>query len=252
MDGGTQYHPCPIEYGWLDKAQYERVAALMAQIRAAPFYVVCKSGISVQQIAAMSRYYKHTAGIECVYIDYVQLLEFEGQFREDWAMQQAASKHVLNGVSRGLNLAVVGASQLSRTALSSGKTDVTFMPGGENVAGSVQWWRDCDAFVVPLTKTSRQIEKWPNTGSYGFNISKNRNGPSGLIHAKLRWHILLMVGVCQSECSCWTGRFMSIYTEHIYTDWRAYAYAWPDTSAYIRSLSDGGTCIKKCVGILRL
>lgn len=183
MDDGLPIQNFEMERGYLDQVKADRVTSIAAKYRASPFYAITTGTMSVQQAVAIARYYKHVCGVQVVYIDYVQLMSSEGKFNEDWNMQKYISKSMLENISRDLDLSVVAASQMSRNAIQATRGRIDNLPGGENVAGSVQYWADSDTFIAPFQKTQAQIEHWPNTGLYGINVSKNRNGVTGLIHA---------------------------------------------------------------------
>ena len=181
--GGTCHIPIyNLERGILTPDQQVNLVNIAKQYKQAPYYAECNSDLTVQQLIATIRYHKHVHDIKAVYIDYVQLLNSEEKYNQDWQMQKSISK-MLTKFANSAGIAIVAISQLSRTALGTGKNDHDTIPSGKDIAGSVQWWADADAVICPFAKSRAQIEYWPNKGLHGINVSKNRNGATGLIHA---------------------------------------------------------------------
>ena len=182
MSGTSNIMIHNLERGELTYDQQKALVDIAKRYKHAPYYSECNGDLTIQQLIALIRYHKHVHDIKAVYIDYVQLLNSDERYNQDWQMQKSISK-ALTKFANSIDISIVAISQLSRTALGNGKNDHETIPSGKDIAGSVQWWADADAVICPFAKSRAQIDYWTNKGPHGINVSKNRNGATGLIHA---------------------------------------------------------------------
>lgn len=137
-------------------------------------------GITVNELRSKCRKYKLEHGLDCVIIDYLQLMT--GASKGDASRQQEISdiSRGLKLVARELNVPIIALSQLSRAC--EARTDHRPMLSDLRDSGAIE--QDAD-IVMFIYRDEVYNEDSPDKGVAEIIIAKQRNGPIGTV--KLAW-----------------------------------------------------------------
>jgi len=174
-----------MQYGYLTQLELDMVKDAAYAISQMPIFIETKYGASIQAVSAITHLYKLKYDISAVFIDYIQLLGSESHSSgELWAEYRDVSTGIKN-MAGNLDIAAVCAAQLSASAIGMMDQKREFNPiGAEHVGGSKKIWADCDTFMIPQKKPEKIINEIGfKYGRHIINISKNRGGREGIVHA---------------------------------------------------------------------
>lgn len=151
----------------LSDDDWKRVAEARAAVRDAPIFVDETPGVTVAQIRGHVRTVARRGTLAAVYVDYLQLVEGEGQSRQEVVGKTAEG---LKAMAKDLGVPVIAAAQLKRAAPTRGRGQLPTLDDLRESGGIEQ-----AADVVLLF--DRDKEKSP--GDLTVVVAKNRNGEQG-------------------------------------------------------------------------
>lgn len=162
------------------KQELIRMKEATEKLKAAPYYVEDKGGITIEDLRATARRHKRQYGIGLICIDYLQLVRCYtkmAQTSKNAEVTEVSSQ--IKALAKELDLPVVVLSQLNRGP-SSGKTQRPRMSDLRD-SGSIEQ----DADMIGLLHRYDYEGAKERIGEAEINLTKNRNGPTGVID--LEW-----------------------------------------------------------------
>ena len=134
-------------------------------------------GITVAELRSKCRKFKLEHGLDCVMIDYLQLMSGSGARKGDSRQQEISDiSRSLKALARELNVPVIALSQLSRACES--RTDHRPMLSDLRESGAIE--QDAD-IVMFLYRDEYYNKDSPSKGITEVIIAKQRNGPIGTV-----------------------------------------------------------------------
>ena len=168
-----------IKTGTLNDNDWPRIIDAMAVLSDAKIHIDDTPGIKISELRSKCRKLKIEKGLDLVLIDYLQLMEGEGN---NESRQQEISKisRSLKILAKELNCPVVALSQLSRAP--EQRADHRPMLSDLRESGSIEQDADLVMFLYRDEYYNKETED-KNVGE--CIIAKQRNGPVGTV--KLAW-----------------------------------------------------------------
>ena len=164
-----------IKTGKLNANDWPRIIEAMAVLSEAKIHIDDTPGIKISELRSKCRKLKIEKGLDLVLIDYLQLMEGEGN-NESRQQEIAKISRSLKILAKELNCPVVALSQLSRAP--EQRADHRPMLSDLRESGSIEQDADIEMFLY------RDEYYNPDTESKNIGeviVSKNRHGETGTI-----------------------------------------------------------------------
>ncbi len=171
--------------GSISPEDWTKLQLAAGDLEQAPMFIDDSAELTILQLRAKARRLKAAHDIQCVFIDYMQLMSYAG--RADSRQQQIAEiSRGLKALARELEIPVISAAQLNR-----GPADrETHRPRMSDLreSGSIEQ----DADVVTLLHCEdyyhRGEPNYISTNQTELIVAKQRNGPTGIVHLSFLPH----------------------------------------------------------------
>ncbi len=166
-----------VRRGALDTATYKDLLHTSSELSQAPIYIDDTPGMTPLEIRAKARRLKAQYDIQCIVIDYLQLMSIGGRVESRQAEISTISRQI-KSLARELDVPVMILSQLNRAA--EQREDHRPRMSDLRESGSIEQ----DADVVLLLHREdyyhKELEYEP-TNKAEVIIAKQRNGPTGTV-----------------------------------------------------------------------
>ena len=136
--------------------------------------------ISIAQLRSKCRKFKMTPGLDCIIIDYLQLMSGSGKFSDSKNQEISEISRALKAVARELQVPVIALSQLSRAV--EKRDDKRPMLSDLRESGAIEQDADVVMFIYREFYYTKDTSK---ENSAEIIIAKQRNGPVGTV--ELAW-----------------------------------------------------------------
>ncbi|MEL6946382.1 MAG: replicative DNA helicase [Pseudomonadota bacterium] len=179
-----------IRRGEINEAEFEKLVACSQMIHRLPLFIDQTGGISIGQLAARARRLKRQRGLDCLVVDYIQLMQ--GNKRSDNRVQELTEITTgLKALAKELHVPIIALSQLSRQV--ENREDKRPQLSDLRESGSIEQDADVVMFVYreEYYLANREPEfgseehsKWQTQydaarGKADVIIAKQRHGPTG-------------------------------------------------------------------------
>jgi replicative DNA helicase len=103
-----------IRRGKIHKNEYERLADEAANLQQLPLHIDETGAISIAQLMARSRRLQRTVGLDCIVVDYLQLVTSSSRKSDGRVQEVSEITQGLKALAKDLKVPVIALSQLSR------------------------------------------------------------------------------------------------------------------------------------------
>jgi len=189
----TEVSSSKIRRGDINDADFEKLVACSMMMQKVPLYIDQTGGISIAQLSARARRLKRQRGLDCLVVDYIQLMTGAG--KGDNRVQEITQITTgLKALGKELNVPIIALSQLSRQVES--RDDKRPQLSDLRESGSIEQDADVVLFVFREEYYVKNLEpRDPNDPKYAewealFDkvkgtadviIAKQRHGPTGTV-----------------------------------------------------------------------
>jgi replicative DNA helicase len=165
-----------LRTGNLEPNEYSRFVEAAGRVARFPIFIDDSPALSPMEIRTKCRRLQHEHGIDIVMIDYIQLMNAGGQYRNNRVQEVSYISRQMKELARELNVPVFSAAQLSRAV--EQRQDKRPLLSDLRESGSLE--QDAD-IVMFLYRDSvyNDAAEFPNQAD--VIISKHRNGPLGVV-----------------------------------------------------------------------
>lgn len=171
-----------IRKNLLEKEHHEWLVEAGNAMREWPLVIDHRGEQTVSMIGATARLMKRRRGIECVVIDYLQLIEPDKDDRKSVREQQVAGiTRRLKTLARSLDIPILVLAQLNRDVE---KRD-NKRPRLSDIRESGAIEQDCDQVWLLYRPDYYEADESKHDGAAELIVAKNRNGPVGSVN--LQW-----------------------------------------------------------------
>lgn len=155
----------------------------MGVLSEAPIYIDDSAGLNIMEIKTKVRRLQMEKGLGLVIIDYLQLMEGRGNYKDNRVQEVSEITRALKILAREMNVPVLALSQLAR-AVEQSKPAIPKLSHLRE-SGSIE--QDADVVMFLYRKSADrnyQLEEIPeHERAIGqIHIAKHRNGPTGVVN----------------------------------------------------------------------
>lgn len=169
-----------LRTGRIQDASWPKLIQAAGTISEAPLFIDDTAGISPFEIRARCRRLKATHGLDCIMIDYLQMMDLKQKVESRERAVSEISKN-LKGIAKELQIPVIALAQLNRGV--EGRSDRRPMLSDLRESGSIE--QDADVIMMLYRDDYYDKETAEKQGEAEVIIGKQRNGPTGTV--KLRF-----------------------------------------------------------------
>ncbi len=163
-----------IKTGRILDTSWPRLIDACGKISDAPIFIDETSGISPYEIRARCRRLKAQHGLDCIMIDYLQLMDLKQKVESRERAVAEISKS-LKAIAKELQVPVIALAQLNRGV--EGRSDRKPMLSDLRESGSIE--QDADVIMMLYREDYYDKESPEKQGAAKIVIAKQRNGPTG-------------------------------------------------------------------------
>ncbi len=159
---------------------FPRIGHAMGELSEAPIFIDDSATANIMEIRSKARRLHMEFGLECLVVDYLQLME--GRSQENRVQEIAEITRALKAIARELDIPVIAISQLSR-AVEAQKPAIPRLSHLRD-SGSIE--QDADVVMFIYRKSADrnyQADDIPSDERHvaEIHIAKHRNGPTGMV-----------------------------------------------------------------------
>lgn len=169
-----------VRTGRIQDTSWQQLMSACGTIADANLYIDETSGISPFEIRARCRRLKATTGLDCIMIDYLQLMDLKQKVESRERAVSEISKS-LKAIAKEMQIPVIALAQLNRGV--EGRSDRRPMLSDLRESGSIE--QDADVIMMLYRDDYYDKDDADKQGSAEIIIAKQRNGPTGTV--KLRF-----------------------------------------------------------------
>ena len=167
-----------LRNGYLNNQEWNALNEAAANVKEAPLYFDDTPGVTVSEIAVKCRKLRNDSGLDCILIDYIQLIKGNGRSGDNRQQEVSEISRNLKALARELNVPIIALSQLSRGV--EARDDKRPMMSDLRESGAIEQ----DADVIMLLYRDAYYNKEAKEASIAnggneiieVNIAKHRNG----------------------------------------------------------------------------
>ncbi|AYD00392.1 replicative DNA helicase [Neorhizobium sp. NCHU2750] len=190
----TEVSSSKIRRGDITEADFEKLVACSQMMQKVPLFIDQTGGISIAQLSARARRLKRQRGLDCLVVDYIQLMTGSGKSGENRVQEITQITTGLKALGKELNVPIIALSQLSRGVES--REDKRPQLSDLRESGSIEQDADVVLFVFREEYYVKNMEprdisdpKYPEweahmdkvKGTADVIIAKQRHGPTGTV-----------------------------------------------------------------------
>ncbi|CDZ37437.1 Replicative DNA helicase [Neorhizobium galegae bv. officinalis] len=190
----TEVSSSKIRRGDITEADFEKLVACSQMMQKVPLFIDQTGGISIAQLSARARRLKRQRGLDCLVVDYIQLMTGSGKSGENRVQEITQITTGLKALGKELNVPIIALSQLSRQVES--RDDKRPQLSDLRESGSIEQDADVVLFVFREEYYVKNMEprdiadpKYPEwevlmdkvKGTADVIIAKQRHGPTGTV-----------------------------------------------------------------------
>jgi replicative DNA helicase len=180
LAGESKISMSELRTGRVQDASWPKLIQAAGTISEAPLFIDDTSGISPFEIRARCRRLKATHGLDCIMIDYLQLMDLKQKVESRERAVSEISKG-LKAIAKELQVPVIALAQLNRGV--EGRSDRRPMLSDLRESGSIE--QDADVIMMLYRDDYYDKDDADKAGAAEVIIGKQRNGPTGTV--KLRF-----------------------------------------------------------------
>lgn len=173
-----------VRKGILSTEHYRRLVEACGILAEAPIYIDEASALTPLELRAKARRLKNLYGIQCIMVDYLQLMHLGQPNVESRQQEISTISRYLKGLARELNIPVVVLSQLNRAP--EGREGHRPRMSDLRESGSIE--QDADLIILLHREDyyRRGEPDYQETNTAELIIAKQRNGPTGTVKLVFR------------------------------------------------------------------
>ncbi len=176
-----------VRKGMLSTEHYEKLVAACSELSEAPIYIDDTSTLTPLELRAKARRLKSMHDIQCIIVDYLQLMHIGGGRVESRQQEIATISRYIKALAGELEVPVMVLSQLNRSP--EGREGHRPRMSDLRESGSIEQ----DADVVMLLHREdyyhRGEQDYDPNNTAELIIAKQRNGPTGIVPLTFRERI---------------------------------------------------------------
>lgn len=172
-----------IKSGKLNNADWMILNNQMALLEKMPLYIDDSANLTIFEMATKARRMVKEQGIECIFIDYLQLMRAEGKNISNREQEVSTISRALKQLAKELDIPVIALSQLNRGVEARSGDNKRPMLSDLRESGAIEQDADLVLLLHRPEYYGMMIDEEGNStiGLAELIIAKNRNGATGTI-----------------------------------------------------------------------
>src|SRR5690554_1431606 len=185
ISGETGIRGEKLRRGNLEEHEFAQLHARIKKLSNAPIYIDDTPSLSVFELRAKARRLKQKHDIQCIIIDYLQLMTAGGDNQGNRVQEISMISRTIKTIAKELNIPIIALSQLSRAVETRGG-DKKPMLSDLRESGAIEQDADIVSFIYrPEYYDITQDEEGNSTQGIGqIIIAKHRNGALDTVSLK--------------------------------------------------------------------
>lgn len=179
-----------LKRGNLEGHEWQQLVSRINKLSEAPIYIDDTPQLSILELRTKCRRLKSKYDIQCVIIDYLQLMTANSDNKKSGNREQEISQisRELKGLAKELSIPVIALSQLSRAVET--RPDKRPQLSDLRESGAIEQDADMVMFIYrPEYYRITELDNYPSTaGLAKLIIEKHRNGPTGEVDLRFISH----------------------------------------------------------------
>ncbi|MEG0076989.1 replicative DNA helicase [Anaerorhabdus sp.] len=190
-----------LKTGFLSTGEWNQLSEAVTELKSTKIYIDDTPGVRVSEIFSKCRKLEAEQGLQCIIIDYIQLISGSGSKSSDNRQQEVSEiSRNLKALARELKVPVIALSQLSRGV--EARTDKRPMMSDLRESGALE--QDADIIMLLFRESYYNDEKKEESIKNGIesvevDIAKHRNGATRKIDVAFKADINAFYNVDKSQ-----------------------------------------------------
>ena len=177
----AKYNSMRLRRGNISAEDWTHLQMAAGDLEKAPIYIDDSSELNILQLRAKARRMKASHDVQCIFVDYLQLMSPMASGRRDPRHQQIADmSRGLKALARELNIPIVVISQLNRSP--EGREGHRPRMSDLRESGAIEQDADVVMLVHREDYYHRGEPDYERTGAAELILAKQRNGPIGMLN----------------------------------------------------------------------
>ncbi len=185
-----------LRTGKLDDQDWSKINETVQELKRQKLYIDDTPGIKISDMFAKCRKLKNDAGLAMILVDYIQLIQSNGQ-SESRQQEVSDISRRLKEIARELEVPLIALSQLSRSVES--RTDKRPMLSDLRESGALEQDADIVLFIYRDEYYKREEERNEEREDVELIVAKHRNGPTGLVKLAFEKEINAFYSIADNE-----------------------------------------------------
>lgn len=184
-----------LRRGMLSNQDWVNLATAAGNLDKAPIYIDDSANLNIYELKAKARRLKAESDIQLLILDYLQLLEGPRTYKSPSRQQEISDiSRALKALAKELNIPLIIVSQLSR--MPEHRPNKRPLLADLRESGAIEQDADVVIFIFRDEVYDRDTEK---KGIAEVNVSKQRNGPTGMLELGFQGECTLFTNITFRE-----------------------------------------------------
>ncbi len=167
-----------LKNGSLQHDDWRRINEAISRLAESKMYIDDTAGMTISEIRAKCRRLASMKdGIDCVIIDYLQLIQGSDRYKGNRVQEVTEISRSLKTLAMELKIPVIALSQLSRSVEGKGRADKRPILSDLRESGSIEQDADIVAMLHREDYYNRELMNGDSISRAELIIAKHRNGP---------------------------------------------------------------------------
>ncbi|SJZ37626.1 replicative DNA helicase [Anaerorhabdus furcosa] len=190
-----------LKTGFLSTGEWNQLSEAVTELKSTKIFIDDTPGVRVSEIFSKCRKLEAEHGLQCIIIDYIQLISGSGSKSSDNRQQEVSEiSRNLKALARELKVPVIALSQLSRGV--EARTDKRPMMSDLRESGALE--QDADIIMLLFRESYYNEEKKEESIKNGIesvevDIAKHRNGATRKIDVAFKADINAFYNIDKSQ-----------------------------------------------------
>jgi replicative DNA helicase len=167
-----------------DNDDFPRIGHAMGELSEANIFIDDSANVNIMEIRTKARRLHAEHGVDCIIVDYLQLMEGRGRSSDNRVQEIAEITRALKSIARELDIPVVALSQLSR-AVEQQQGPAIPKLSHLRESGTIEQDADVVMFIYRKSADRRYQQNELTADERNLaeiHIAKHRNGPTGVVN----------------------------------------------------------------------
>lgn len=181
-----------LRYGKLDPMEWNILNKQIKEMQEKQLFIDDSANTSIFELATKSRRLVKEHGVECIFIDYLQLIRAEGKTINNREQEVSTISRALKQLAKELNIPIIALSQLNRGVEARTGDNKRPVLSDLRESGSIEQDADMVLLLHRPEYYGLTVDEYNNSliGIAEVIVAKNRNGSTGPINLRFKGELM--------------------------------------------------------------